>query len=310
MDFYQAFNGTQLDKQSALNVIEAIKLKKITGKGDSYYYDTEKETIKNNRPFAIGLNSFLKSDSELNNLLGTFDSYENVVSPDEPKGYVINDVSDITLNALNHFECYLKGEDGKYFICLIITWTCPETIVDNTFDEYTSTLTHGYKNFFKSNNLTTFSASLASLVDGSIMFAESEKLTSFTSQLPNLVDGGEMFRDCKALTSFSIPLPSLSKGRYMFFNSGLTDFNSTLTNLTDGTDMFKGCKLTSNSVSNIITQLQNNTATEAANITIGVHKNYQDNEEFHTSLGITVGTTSFEVTNSSGAIWTVTLEFN
>ena len=66
------------------------------------------------------------------------------------------------------------------------------------------------------------------------------------------------------------------------------------------------------SVQHIISQLQQNTAGADAvrELTLGVYGGYAENEEFHTALGISIGTTTLTVTNAAGQNWTITLEFN
>ena len=314
IDGYNMFKNTMLNKESAVNVLTAIKNKKFSVK-----WSNVSDPLDNSNGFyddgiiSIGLNSLLKGDADVNAAIGNFASYELVINSNGPTTMGTKQlVTDVTLSTLNAPEFYIPDTNG-YHTLVMITWSCNDSVIDTSFNSQTSTIIKGYKCFSKLKNLTSFSADLTALTDGSMMFAESENLESFTSSTPSLVDGGEMFRQCTSLYTFSGNTSLLTNGRYMFYGChNLGTFNGSLAKLEDGTSMFTGCRLTLESVQHIVSQLQQNTAGADATkvLHLGVHASYKDSEEFHNALGISVGTYGINVTNAVGQTWSIGLEFN
>lgn len=124
--------------------------------------------------------------------------------------------------------------------------------------------------------LSRISADLESVVNADDFVTYAAELTSFYSDMPNLTNGRAMFYKCSALEYCEIEVPALS----------------------NGDQMFDGCILESYSVICICESLPEYT-TGTHKITLGIHVDYQADEEVITAI---------QLAESKG--WTVTVQWN
>ncbi len=125
-------------------------------------------------------------------------------------------------------------------------------------------------------SLFRLSADLESVVNAEDFVTYAAELTSFYSYMPNLTNGRAMFYKCSALEYCDIEVPALS----------------------NGDQMFEDCILESYSVICICESLPEYT-TGTHKITLGIHVDYQADEEVITAI---------QLAEAKG--WTVTVQWN
>ena len=223
---HSLFAGCVLDLPSFKRIIDVVR------EGKLYDYTYDDGTIT-----TIGVNSFLKNDTSLNEIIGTI--YVNVENRDIGSNETDSEYSEITFADLEK-DVISLDENGEKLI--ILEWNNYDEIIDSTFNDKTSIIENGYKLFSRNKYLSSFTASLDSLVKSTSLFESCTGLTSFSVPMRNLTNDVKSFRGCSSLIEFDSDLSSLNTAIATFEScSKLIRFASDVPLLSNADSMFRGC---------------------------------------------------------------------